>query len=110
MAAWTSPLHFRVRAPYRTGTKLRTELQREDEQKWEWVIPKEEVEYSTSAQSAGSNDMRPNKEKWERARPKNETASNTGSDDTFGPSKGLRAAAERIQVGSHGNPFRGGAV
>ena len=39
-------MHFRVHAAYRTGTKLRTELQREDEQKWEWVIPKE-AEYST---------------------------------------------------------------
>ena len=72
MAAWASPLHFRVHAAYRTGTKLRTELQREDEQKWEWVLPK-------SAQSAGSSDTRPDKEKWERAGPKTEAASNTAA-------------------------------
>ena len=34
MAAWASPLHFRVHA-CRTGTKLRAVLQREDLQKWE---------------------------------------------------------------------------
>ena len=32
-----------------TGTKLRTEFQREDEQKCEWVIPKKEAGHSTSA-------------------------------------------------------------
>ena len=42
MAAWASPLHFRVRTAHRTGTTLRIEPQREDEQKWEWVILKEE--------------------------------------------------------------------
>ena len=83
MAAWASLLHFRVHAACRTGTKFRTELQREDEQKWEWVIPKKEAGYSTSAQSAGSRDTRPDKEKWERAGPKTEAARNTGSNDSY---------------------------
>ena len=64
---------------YRTATNFRAELRREDEQKWEWVIPKEEAEYSTSAQSAGSVDKRPGKEKRKRASPKNEAASNTAA-------------------------------
>ena len=86
MAAWTSPLHFRVHAAHRQGTTYRTELQREDEQKWERVIPEKEAEFSTSAQSVGSSDIRPDKEKWERVKPKTEAASNTaaksaGSDD-----------------------------
>ena len=70
MAACPSPLHFRVHAAYRTCTKLRTEPQREDEQKWEWVITKKVAEYSTSAQSARSSDTRPDMERWERAGPK----------------------------------------
>ena len=57
IAAWASPLHLWVRAACTTGTKLRTELQREDEQKWEWMIPKKEA-----AQSAGSSDTRPDQE------------------------------------------------
>ena len=38
---------------------------------WEWVIPKKKkAEYSTSAQSADSDDKRPDTEKRERASPK----------------------------------------
>ena len=86
MAAWASPLHFRVHATCRTGTKLRTEPQREDEEKWDWVIPYKEAGCSTPAQSSGSSDTRPDKEKWERAGQKTGAASNTaaksaGSDD-----------------------------
>ena len=33
MTAWASPLHFRVHVAYRTGTKRRAVLQREDEQR-----------------------------------------------------------------------------
>ena len=36
------------RASNRTGTTLRTELQREDEQKWEWVVPKGGVQHISS--------------------------------------------------------------
>ena len=61
----------------RTDTKLRTLLQREDEQKWEWMIPKMEA-----AQSAGSSDTCPDKPKSDRASPENETASNTFSNDS----------------------------
>ena len=75
MAALASPLHFRAHAARRTATKFRAEQQREDEQKWQWVIPKKEAEYSTSAQSAGTDDKRPDKQKLERASPKNEVAS-----------------------------------
>ena len=34
---------FQVHAAYRTVTKLRTVVQREDEQKWEWMIPRKEA-------------------------------------------------------------------
>ena len=61
----------------RTGTKLRTELQRDDEQKWEWMISRKQA-----AQSAESSVARPDKEKWEWAGPKTEAASNTGSNDS----------------------------
>ena len=95
MASWRGRrlLHFRVQAAYRTGTKLRSVLQREDEQKWEWIIPKEEAGYRTSAQSAGSSDTRQDKEKWERVSPKTEAASNTGSNDSRpAPPRGFVAA------------------
>ena len=70
-----------MHAAYRSGTKLRTVEQREDEQKWERVIPKEEAGYSTLAQSAGSDDKRPDKQQG-RAKPKHETASSAGSNDS----------------------------
>ena len=83
-----------------TGTKLRTEPQREDEQKWasrrrrrstahqlsqharprhaqEWVSPRNEAASITAAKTAGSGDKRPHKQKLEQA-----TTSNTGSDDS----------------------------
>ena len=87
MAAWASPLLFRVHAAYSTGMKLRTEPQREDEQKWEWVIPEKERVSSvfgsnTAAKSAGSDDRRPDKQKLDQVKPKNETASLTGSNDS----------------------------
>ena len=52
-------------------------LQREDEHKSEWMIPRMEA-----AQSAGSSDTRPDNSKSDRASPKNETASNTFSNDS----------------------------
>ena len=78
------------------GTKFRTEIQREDEQKWEWVITKKEAEYSTSAQLAGSNDIRRDKKKWVRVSPKTEAASNTGSNDSrpVPPRANLRGALD----------------
>ena len=76
------PLHFRAHAACSTATMFRTELQREDEQKWVWFIPKEEAEYSTSAQPAGSDERRPDKQKLDRASPKNVAASNTGSNES----------------------------
>ena len=92
MAAWTSPLHFRVHAAYRTGTKFRTELQREDEQKWEWVIPKEEADFSISALSAGSDDKSPDKQTLDRA--------TTGSNDSrLVPPRGSVAAMATCSVG-----------
>ena len=58
--SWASPKHVHEYAEqyaYRTATKFRAEVQREDEQKWEWVIPKKEA-CSTSAKSVGSDDKR----------------------------------------------------
>ena len=49
MASWTWPWHFQVHAACRTGTKLRTVVQQDDEQKWEWIPRKE------AAQSVGSS-------------------------------------------------------
>ena len=65
--------------------------------------PKKETECSTSAQSAGSDDKRPDKDKCERVSPKNEAASNTaaksaGSDDGRPVLPRLRAAAKRYQL------------
>ena len=84
MAAWASPLHFRVNAGCRTGTKLRTELQRQDEQKWEWSVKRHTPRPggNTVAKSASSDDKRPDKQKFDRTSPKNETASNTLSNDS----------------------------
>ena len=64
-----------------------------------WVIPKE-AGYSTSAQSAGSDDTRPDKQKFDRAKPKNETASNTGSNGSrLVPPRGSVAAMATCSVG-----------
>ena len=84
MAAWASPLHFRVNAGCRTGTKLRTELQWQDEQKWEWSVKRHTPRPggNTVAKSASSDDKRPDKQKFDRTSPKNETASNTLSNDS----------------------------
>ena len=39
----------------------RPDKQRNDEQKWDWVIPKKEAAQSAAAKSAGSGGVRPNK-------------------------------------------------
>ena len=72
-------------------------LQREDEQKWEWVIAKEEAAQSagsgdarptqdaassTAAKSAGSGSVRPDKVECERVSPKNEMPNNIFADDS----------------------------
>ena len=83
MAAWASSLHFRVHAACRMGTKLRTLVQRKDEQKWEWVNPKKEAEYCTSAQLASQQAQATCAQTRTigPAKPKHETASSTGSND-----------------------------
>ena len=104
MAAWASPLNFWLHAAHRTGTKLRTLLRREDERKWEWMIPRKEAAQSagssdarptqeaassTAAKSASSDDKRPDNPKSDLARPKNEMASNTFFNDSRSvPAKG----------------------
>ena len=45
-------------AAYRSSAGFRAEVQREEEQKWEWVVPKEEEAPSMPAKSAGSDDKR----------------------------------------------------
>ena len=37
---WASPLHFHAHAAYRSATRFRAEVQREEEQQWDWVVPK----------------------------------------------------------------------
>ena len=78
MAAWMSPLHFRVS----TGTKLRTELQREDEQKWDLGHPKSgsakrprRRATQQRSQQAQTTDAQTSKKMDPAAKPKNETDS-----------------------------------
>ena len=79
--------------------KKRLDKQREDEQKWEWVIPKKEAAQSAgsgdarpnqdAAESASSGSLRPDKVKWQRASPKNKMEDNMFSNDSRSvPSKG----------------------
>ena len=120
MAAWASPLHFRVHAAYRTGTKLRTVVQREDEQKWEWMIPQEGgstvggVKRRTPSPGGGEQhscevsklrgQTPKHAKKSDLTSPKNETTSNTFSNDSRSvPPKGsvlLQALRHRALCGS----------
>ena len=82
----SSPKHFHEcveQFACRTAKKFRAEVQREDEQKWEWVIPKKDEARSTSAKSAGSDDKR-------SVLPKSSAAKR-----------------QRYEIGSHGNPLHG---
>ena len=106
MAAWASPVHFRVHAAHRTGTKLRTVLQREDKQKCEWMIPKKEATHAqsrrrraaqqrsqrahtTNAQTSKNRICPAQRTRWEQ---------HVLQRESFGPSKGFRAAALRYQT------------
>ena len=76
-------------AAHRTGTKLRTEQQREDEKKWEWVIPKKEAD-----------DKRQDEQKSDLASPKErEGKQHVLQRQSLGRSSGfLAAAALRYQA------------
>ena len=37
MSSWRSPMHFRVLAAFRTATRQRTEVSKEDERQWDWT-------------------------------------------------------------------------
>ena len=101
MASWTSRCLFQVHAACRTGTKLRTEEQGEDEQKWERTIPRKEAPQSVPG---GDEQHSSEVSKLRRQTPSHANIGLGQSKErdgeqhvlqrqSFGPSKVLRAAA-----------------